>query len=181
MLVRGLVLLALLVPGIARADPAPRSDKQPIAALALSLGPTLLGAGLLVAAGVHGQRTGGGDATSWIVGTTGGVAMPIGPTIGHTWSGRTWNTGLGIRLGGFAVGVVGVGLMATADDVSGGRFGNGLTLTAIGSIVCLIGTSLEIIRAPGAAARHNRTAQLGIAPIATRAGSTPGLAFGASF
>jgi hypothetical protein len=159
----------------ASAEPQP---KDPSTALWLSLGPTLGGLALEVASlSVRDPATAGG------MNLVGGIAAFVGPSLGHAYSGRVWNRGLGIRLAGLATALVGVGLvMSACSDGCGhaqGTASAGGGLFIGGGIVYVVGVIDEISGAPDAARRYNREhgfdATLTFAPIVTAHSTAPGL------
>ncbi len=131
--------------------------KSPRTALALSLGVTL-GGWVLVAAT--------GDILP-AAGAIGVVAMLVGPTVGHAYAGKTWNTGLKMRLAG--IGVIGVAAFAAGGAVASSRScsiysdcsssDRPLIMVAVlaggGALLSLVGTVYEITTAQKAARRYN--------------------------
>ncbi len=157
-----------------------RKEKNPMIALALSAGTTVIGGGLLITAAALEEPQSDFKKNSALLGLMGGgiVAVLVGPTLGHVYAGDAWNRWLRLRLLG-AGGVVAGGLIAGASangDACGfpgtscssaqtAAFGLGILLVAGGAISYIVGMGAEIGSAPRAADRYNR--QLSIAPLAT--------------
>ncbi len=97
------MFLLLLSGSIASADPDPAASSIDGVAIGLSLGTTAAG-GLLVYAAIDRLHDNGWRAAT---GVLGGLAIAVGPTVGHTYAGRTWNPGLATRLVTVATGFVG--------------------------------------------------------------------------
>ena len=111
--------------------------------------------------------------------TLAGLALWVGPTLGHIYAGHTWNTGLAIRLGSAAVAVVGA-VMAlqciwecTDSDRQTAEAGTGLAL--LGAAGYVTGLIYEIATAPAAARDANAEHGWMIAPIAMSHGAGAGL------
>jgi hypothetical protein len=167
-------------PGLTPARPI-AERKNPNTALAISLLTTLGGYGMLFLG--ESMANQGTTGAGWLA-FTGATLTLVGPTLCHTYAGKTWNTGLAVR-------IVGLGVVSTAFVValscSDGCNDNGsttvdaaLALALAGSITYVVGTIYEIATARDAAVRYNRQhgldATLTVAPIATRDGITPGMA-----
>lgn len=92
-----------------------RGYRSPNAALGLSLGTTLGGAGPVAAAIAIESERGCGDTENCEVylriaaglAIVGGLGFLAGPTLGHAYSGRTLNPGLAYRITGGAIMVLG--------------------------------------------------------------------------
>ena len=165
----------------------PIGSRSPSTALWWSAGTTGAGLALLLAAKViypdfPSHST---PLDVMLVGSIG--ALVVGPTLGHTYAGKTWNRWLGVRLAG--LGVVGVGavvslaLAASVCHPDGvGCLVLGLGASAVlGGGTYAVGTIGEIATAPSAAHDYNREhhfdAQLTLAPIQSRTGLAPGVGF----
>jgi hypothetical protein len=161
-------------------------------AIGLSLGTTF--GGLAVAAvgygafsvfATSGERGFGRDAlgsTGMVLMTAGGVAFVVGPSLGHSYVGDGWNTGLKLRIASLAplaVAGLALGPCILGDSSSAACYvSGGMLAVSIGMYVT--GAIYEIATSGRAADRYNRDhgldASLGVAPIRTRDGVAPGLA-----
>ena len=159
------VVCALFISSIAHAD----DDKDPTVALVLSSAGTALPIAVLAVHEALPQDLRDADAV------VGAIGVFVGPSIGHWYAGEAFDLGLGLRLGGVAVGYLG-GAIATSGCSKPPM--NECGLAAVYPVLAglaMIGarTVYDIATAPRAARRHNQRA-IGIAP--TRAGSGYGLA-----
>ena len=109
----------------------------------------------------------------------GGLLAFLGPTVGHTYSGKTWNGGLAVRLVGLGATVVGVAMFIGGQQDIGGALFLG------GSATYLTGSLYEIATAPEAANEYNRAGgfepTLTLAAMKTRDGAAPALALAGRF
>lgn len=123
-------------------------SKSPDTALALSLGTTAVGLGLMIE---------GSKIDNGVLGGLGAVMFFVGPTTGHMYAGDTFNGGLGIRSAGLLSTVLGLAMafcfdgcnQGTQQSVGGAMFYGGALLYIGGSLY-------EIGTAPSAAHRYNR-------------------------
>jgi hypothetical protein len=160
--------------------------KNPNVALGLSLGVTLggLGLGLIGAENRYLREP---------LGIIGGWAFFLGPTVGHTYAGQTWNTGLSIRLAGLGVAVLGVVVavgscpisFSGSSPCSQAGVDIGAAIAIGGVITYLAGWAYEIATAPTAARdynlNHGVVTTVTIAPILGAVTIGPGLAVVGSF
>jgi hypothetical protein len=164
------------------AQPFPQADvmpsgeyKNPATAVLLSLGVTAGGIGLILV-GDSGSNNGGALATF------GAIAMLVGPTVGHTYAGKTWNAGLATRLVGLGATYVGI-YMAITDKCAYNscRSNDNADVVLMGGVITFIGGSIYEIATAGSAARdynreHHLDARLTFAPVRSSTGAAPGLA-----
>jgi hypothetical protein len=145
--------LALLLSTTARADdpplrsPAPvkPDGKSPTIALALSAGTTAAGLGLMFT----------NNAGAFLGGS---ALFLVGPSTGHWYAHDGVNLGMGIRLAGVAVVIVGLAQtdLSFGHDDTGTGDDNGAVATAIGGLALYgIGTAYEIVTAPSAVHAYN--------------------------
>ena len=204
--------LSVLAPSMARADaPAPGEKppapilltpprsvapmpasrlaaKTPSTALALSLSPTLVGLSLgIFALVVTDSNTANAGTEPIATGLmiAGAAAFLIGPTLGHVYSGSTWNRGLKIRLAGLGIAALG-GIVGAGDCHSGAICSNqlgGIAMAVIGGGIIVAGTAIEVATAPSSARAYNakRGVTLGMRPIATHHGTVPSVFLGGTF
>lgn len=170
---------------VSDADAVPTGEyKSPGTALLISLGVTAGGYGLVALADAHHSSSGGSNPLA----TVGAIAALVGPSLGHTYAGRTWNTGLGVRLVGAGSAVLGA-VMVVSDSCfladgpcqSNGNADLGGVLLVGGGLLYIGGTIYEIATAYSAAEDYNHAhhldAKLTFAPVRTTTGTAPGLAF----
>jgi len=108
----------------------------------------------------------------------------IGPSLGHFYAENTSQalTGIGIRLGGGALGVLGYGavLSAILEENSGG---GGVALLLVGGLTGLVSAGYDIFTADDAARDYNEAHGLNaqVAPTVGPRGEQAGLALRVSF
>jgi hypothetical protein len=156
------------------------SRKNPSTALALSLGVTAGSLGLLIAGGSLKN-----DAGLAAVVTPATIGFLVGPSLGHWYSGRVVNRGMGLRALGAVVGAVGIGMAVGCvdsgllDEAAGERHSDSCALPGIiavgGSALYLVGTLYEIADAPRAAHEYNRRHgwEVQVVPTVPTAGGGP--------
>ena len=195
--------LCLATSGRAVADPAeprlqPPSSQEPQAsgdsrdpttAFEISLGTTLGGIALIVI----GAGVGDHGATGGTIEMVGGIATTVGPSLGHTYAGETWNGGLGLRLIGGTAAVTGAMIAFSACPLFDPCTGSQKSQSDLGGIIAVGGALLygaglvyEIGTASAAAREHNaqhQGASFTMSPIGLRThdGTTPGLGLVGSF
>jgi hypothetical protein len=163
-----------LTPARATAD-----RKNPNTALAISLLTTLGGYGMLFLG--ESMANQGTTGAGWLA-FTGATLTIVGPTLGHTYAGKTWNTGLAVRIVGLGAASAGLLAALTCSDGCNDNSNEDAAIVLFfgGAITYVVGTIYEIATARDAAVRYNRQhgldATLTVAPIATRDGITPGMA-----
>lgn len=195
--IRTIVLTLVVAAAPAHADESSApAKKSPNAALILSLVPTLVGSGLLVAgivlhtscnpaAHFLDPKTGRfeSECSSWIgpvgltLGIVGGAAFLVGPSLGHLYTGSVKNRGLATRVVGLVVAGIGGLLMSGSNDF--GTFLLGGAIGIAGGTTLVVGTLMELSTTRDDARTFH--ARLSVAPIATRTGAVPGLVLGARF
>jgi hypothetical protein len=112
----------------------------------------------------------------------GGVALAVGPSLGHIYNGRVWTRGLKLRVIGTGISVLGLGLVAVtprcgdffcAGDVLG-------LLTMLGGAgTFVVGAGIDMATAHSAV--ETRNAQLTLSRFRTPSGSAPALVFNMTF
>jgi hypothetical protein len=123
--------------------------------------------------------------TALAIGAAG--SLLVGPTLGHIYSGRTWNRGLLYRIAGIPPLALGAALASTGAGVGGHDSSSvnviGAVLAATGGVMCLVGTVIEIRDAPAAARRYNArlAPQLAFSPSRGPGGMTPGVVLTSQF
>ena len=171
-------LLALLAfTTIAHAEPEPKSAE---AATWWSVGVTAGGVAALVgSAASHDQ---GQQAALMAMG---GLAVLVGPSIGHIYAHDPWTLGLGIRATGFTLAVLAesIGQIGTSGygrcAVDCHSTGPSTGALATAGVIALVGTLFDLGSTPAAVHRYNAT--LVVAPVQARDGVAPGLAFAGHF
>jgi len=155
------VVVVVFTTGVAAAQPAPAPPADPprpgrvldevseTTALTLSLGGTLLSAGLVTAGWL--------DESPGLTGL-GVLGAYAAPSFGHWYSGDYWTRGLGLRLAGTGVAMLG-GLVAFTEcpprsDCEPSPLG--VSLAIGGAAVLVAGAAYDVATAPDAARRHNR-------------------------
>jgi hypothetical protein len=166
--------------------------KSPNTALALSLGFTAGGLGLVVLGSKmqDGAREDTGDSLA----SLGSVAFLVGPTIGHIYARNPWNTGLKWRLGSLGVSFVGLayalnqcGIFDECSQAENDRADVGAAF-AVGGLISYFGATIyEVATAPSSARAYNREyardhlkmrPRMQVVPMAGRA---PGLSLAGTF
>jgi hypothetical protein len=161
----------------------PAEYTSPSTALALSLGTTLGGVGLVALGESLGKNSSLGDTML----VAGSLAATIGPSLGHVYAGHTWNGGLGMRLAGGVVVLTGAMVAFSACPLFDPCTGQQKSTADFGGIIAVGGALLygsglvyEIATAPAAARENNRehstSVGLTFAPVRSRNGTSPGLA-----
>jgi hypothetical protein len=116
----------------------------------------------------------GNGARGAIGGTLGITAMIVGPSAGHWYAGRTWTTGLKLRLAGGAI----VGAMVLGEQYR--PLDTGTVITGLLTAVALweVGVIWDVVTIPRAVRRHNReqARAFAIAPFATERSAGLGIA-----
>jgi hypothetical protein len=192
-----LVVLApyLLTSSIAGAEPDGRATrKEPWKALALSLGTTVAGIGLVawsVEIGIEPWNyvpPPSSRAVPLQVGlaSVGGAAVLAAPSLGRLHGhAPLWNLGTALRISGLAAGAIGLAINTTArDDLS--MIYPVIGLVSVGATAFLVGTAYEIATTPRDVRRYNRAhgldVTLTVTALRTRDGSVvPGLAIAGRF
>ena len=152
-----------------------KTRKSPTQARLYSLGGTLVP--VLLGAGMDRERD-NIRIPLWIFGAF------IGPSLGHFYAENTSQalTGIGIRLGGGALGVLGYGavLSAILEENSGG---GGVALLLVGGLTGLVSAGYDIFTADDAARDYNEAHGLSVqaAPTVGPRGEQVGLALRVSF
>ena len=167
----------LSVSTVDRDDGAPvRKDRS--TAIALSVIPTVVGAGIAAAgfAVARNDNTAGGLVTM-----VGSLTLFVGPSLGHAYAGQMWTPWFGIRLAS-SVALTVASVAAVASDSGEGFWLQPRTekILIASTIVCgtgyLIGLVGDLATAGSAADDYNRKHfQLTVTPVATQTGITPGL------
>jgi hypothetical protein len=138
-------------------EPGAPGDRSPALAGLISIGMPVTGVLLASAAARVGAT---GKTAAAVLGSIGAAMIVVGPTLGHTYAGRTWNPGLKWRL--ITLGVA-AGALIPLSACTGRDFScNGSALGTIG-VIGLLGaglthlgaTAYEMFTAPGAARRAN--------------------------
>lgn len=169
------VILVLLVGRLAHAQPEPTG---PVPADEKSFWTAyFLTAGTMAAAGAIGAL--GEETTNRRLRNTAGVigvtGIVLGPSMGHFYLGRSFTTGLGLRLGSMGV----VAALAVADP----QLEHAGTVAGLVGAVGMFATGalLDLVTLPGAVRRYNREHRLHLAPLVTPSGNATGLALGGTF
>lgn len=126
-----------------------KTRKSPTRAQLYSLGGTLVP--VVLGAGMDKER----DNIRIPLWTFGAL---IGPSLGHFYAENTTQalTGIGLRLGGSALGVLGFGAALSA-SLEGDGGGGGSALLLIGGLTVLVSGGYDIFTAGGAARDYNET------------------------
>lgn len=166
--------------------------KSPGTALALSLGVTAGGLGLVALGSSldHGSSRDTGESLA----TVGSIAFFVGPTVGHIYAGNTWNTGLKWRLGSLAVSFGGLvyalsqcGIFDECTQAENDRAGIGAAVAVGGMITYFGATIYEVATAPASARNYNleyTRYNMNLRPrmqVVPMAGRAPGLALAGTF
>ena len=151
--------------------------KSPSTALAWSLGLTLGGYGIVALAT---STSHGNDGAGSGLAVVGSLMATVGPTAGHIYAGKTWNTGLGMRLLGTGTALLGFVVAFSECPIfsdncnqSGADVGIALAIGGVGLYVT--GVVYEIATA-GSAAReanaenHQSEPTVGVVPMVTHDG-----------
>ena len=163
---------------LAAAEPDVPEHKDPGTAVMLSAGGTLLSVGVLLV---------GVDTRNSTLAVAGALSSLITPAAGEIYAGKLFTPGIGLRLAGAGLAVVGVGealncAFTTAPCDRNERLVSGLLIG--GAVSYASGVVLDIALAGSAAEDFNRKHDLHIAPIASRtatAGQTFGVGLSGSF
>ena len=124
------------------------SPKNAGTAVLLSLGMTAGGLGLAAL---------GDSERIPALSTAGSIMFVVGPTAGHIYAGHAWNAGLGARLAGAGVAMLGVVEAVGCIDGCSSDRGNAAAVLLIGGGLLYVGGGLyEIATAGEAAHRYNR-------------------------
>jgi hypothetical protein len=175
-------LLALLAfTTVAHAEPEPSPEpKSADAATWWSIGVTAGGVAAL--AGMAASHDKGQQAALM---SMGGLAVLVGPSLGHIYAHDPWTVGLGLRATGFTLAV-----LTESFAQIGGVQGSGCThdchsngpstgALATAGVIALVGTLFDLATTPEAVHRYNAT--LVVAPVQARDGVAPGLALAGQF
>ncbi len=183
MLRAGVVIAVMaLTPSIASADEVapppppmqattvqPEEWKSPLVAMLLSVGAT--GVPIAAAAAVFRDDDGNGQYPDalWAIG---GVAVLIGPSVGHWYAGKYFTLGLVARATGFALGAFAVNGRGHEDDKLGALLVGG---------ACLVGGAIYDLATADRSAReynfeHAKKLLPTVAPVASGTGVQIGLA-----
>ena len=174
-------------PDVQLPPPAPElsGGKSPTPAIALSLGGTAAGIGLIALGGnIHHE-----DEVELPLVATGVAAVVLGPSFGELYAGRGWTPGLSMRAGGLLLGAVGFGVAlqecgadpeGSCDPTAGGVIFLG------GAALFIAGGVYDIVTAPRAARAWNAShaQELLVVPTAlhdARGGAAPGLTVAGTF
>lgn len=161
------------------AAPAPQEstgDKDPGVATLLSIAGTVVPSALVLSA----AGTENGSAGLFLAGLLG---MELGPSLGHWYAGDYLTAGLGMRAGGTALLVVGLGEALQCLDVNDGScHSGGEAPLLIGAGLFVTGSIYDIATAGRAANQWNKE-HLRLAPtmISSAGHSTVGVGLGGSF
>jgi hypothetical protein len=152
--------------GAPHAEPAattvrgPRRD--PAIALVLSLGGTAAAWSLTLAAANRRE-----DSTALLA--TGVAGTFIAPSLGHIYAGAPLTRGLGVRLLGAAVTLVGYYIVVNPEDTGRGEVRpnlGALPVVFVGAALYVAGSVDDIVRAPLRVKRQNRLLDsVGLAPV----------------
>lgn len=171
------ISLIAILESAAQAEPV--EPRSPGTAVFLSAGATVAGIAMLAA-----ERTTSDYDVQRALAIGGLAAIAIGPTLGHAYAGRAWNTGLKVRLIslGVAIGSLAIGL-AACPPFSGACNSDGAVAIAgvgfVGGGLTYAGATLyEIVDAGNAARRSNERRQLQIVPAT---GTGPGVTLVGTF
>ncbi|NVB83666.1 MAG: hypothetical protein HOV81_35155 [Kofleriaceae bacterium] len=175
-------------------DPLPSEIievKSPGKALALSLGVTAGGLGLMV---LGSSLDHGSEKDGETFATLGSLAFLIGPTVGHVYAGNTWNTGLkwrlaslGISVGGLVYALSQCGILddCTDEEMNGADVG---AAVAVGGMISFFGATIyEVATAPSSARQYNleyTRYRMNVRPhmqIVPMAGRAPGFSLAGTF
>ena len=155
--------------------------KSVATALALAIGTTAVGAGLLFAADRE-NATAQFNAGPEFLLISGGAGVLVGPSLGRIYAHDPWSWGLLIRTVGFAAYAGGGALSGTCNvgpGSPGGSYGcNSPPIAIAGGIVYVVGSLLEIESTPDAVERYNRRhgmIDVGVAPVVAPGGRGGGL------
>lgn len=152
-----------------------KTKKSPTQAQLYSLGGTLVP--VLLGAGMDRERD---DIRLPLLAT----GIFIGPSIGHFYAENTSQalTGIGIRLGGGALGALGFGAALSA-SLEGDSGGGGAVLLLVGGLTVLVSMGYDIFTADNAARDYNQAHGLSVqaAPTVGPRGEQVGLALRVSF
>jgi hypothetical protein len=161
---------------------SPATDgKDPTTALTLSLGGTLVSAGMMGYA-LHrlASRTDSyNDSTGVTIFDIGLFSTLITPSLGQFYAGNYLSTGLVIRGAGAAVAAVGA-VQAIGCVDSSTSCNDGKVALAIGAGVVAVGAIWDIVDAPRAANRWNLK-HVQLAPVSVGTGSSVGLGVSGQF
>ncbi len=202
-----LALVLALIPAIAHADPPgltppgmmpalqqptilpSGTHKDPTTAVLLSIGVTAGGLGMMVLAAER-ENQGHEDDLTAALNTGGAIAFLAGPTVGHAYAGKTWNTGLGMRIAGLGTSFVGL-LVAISEcapfsDSCNSNGADAGAVIALGGLGLYAAGGIYEIATAGSAANeynhaHGLDANVGVVPIRTVQGTTPGFALTGHF
>lgn len=139
------------------ASSAHAEEKSETTALALSVPPFVVGAGLITTAAIM-HDVGSDRSATAIAATTGVILLTVGPTLGHVYAGRVWSSGLAVRLVGIGVAIPGA-LLFTYGDTCGkfvcGAQVAGAGLVAAGGLTLAIGGIMDIASTRDVVRAHN--------------------------
>jgi hypothetical protein len=168
-------LLPLLLAASAHADDAPPvpDERSGTTALVLSGAGTALPV-LLMA--THEVQPGSIRDGIFTVGT---IGLVLGPSVGHWYAGEGFSLGLGLRLAGVAVALVGVSAAkSSCTDPPQNECGIAIGAYSVLAAGTLVGAGAiyDVATAPRAAHRYNREHAITVTPMPLHAGYGVGLA-----
>jgi len=169
------VLLPLFLAASAHADDAPPvpDERSGTTALALSGAGTALPVLLIATHEVQPGSLRDGILTAGVIG------LVLGPSVGHWYAAEGFDLGLGLRLGGVVVGLLGVSsARSNCTQPPTNECGIGESAFAVLAAGSLIGAGAiyDVATAPRAAHRYNREHAITVTPMPLRAGYGIGLA-----
>lgn len=185
----------LTATSIASAEPydATEPHKDAGVAIGLSVGGTAASIGLIAAGANMSDRAGGPGLV-----TAGVLSLIVTPALGEIYSGKYFTPGMGMRLAGGGLAVIGA--MEALSHLCFGNFDNGtstdsscssnatpdyfpVTMLGIGAALAVSGTIYDIATAGTAAEHWNNAHHLALAPtmIPSTTGPTAGVALGGVF
>ncbi len=131
-------------------------EKRESTALWLSLGGTVASIGLLaLAENTANDSTGSGDLADGL-GTVGAIGLWFAPSAGHWYAGKLWTTGLGLRLAGAGVALVGVVLLVGCIDSDNTCDEGAAAVLMVGGAAAFVGGGIyDIATAPTSVREHN--------------------------
>ena len=143
--------LAAAQPGVTEPAPHPE-EKSEGTALALSLGTTAAAWGLVAL---------GSESKKWEdIASYGALTTIFTPSIGHWYAGKFFTRGMGVRLGGAASALMGVGVALSECPILGSdpdcESTAGGVLIGLGAVLFAVGTIDDIVTAPGRVREYNR-------------------------
>jgi hypothetical protein len=172
-------------PSEASSQPSPEKKKRPTTARNLAIGGALVGPALVGVAAASGAAH--NDAAMQVALAASGVAFVLAPSAGHWYAGKTFSTGLVLRLAGAGAAVVGFGIAAPClpEECFKNEGEIGGTILLAGAALIVAGTVWDLVTADDEARswndRHGLDLQLAPTLVSTGRGTAPGLAVVGSF